>query len=181
MRPAGMRRSARRAVAAALLLLQQTAAWTAPNRNPRQRLAPLRLNFIEQLLGKAEQQTTAADDSPATLGLVEAFLVDASPASRKAYETFLARPDRPSVDEYLEGDCAGDERLRLEWRAFTNVWRARVVSGSAAAAWAQQDAFEEFGDVYQLLPTAEPLAETVRGAGRGNVAMLERAVDATWT
>ena len=181
MRPAGMRRSARRAVAAALLLLQQTAAWTAPNRNPRQRLAPLRLNFIEQLLGKAEQQTTAADDSPATLGLVEAFLVDASPASRKAYETFLARPDRPSVDEYLEGDCAGDERLRLEWRAFTNVWRARVVSGSAAAAWAQQDAFEEFGDVYQLLPTAEPLAETVRGAGRGNVAMLERAVDATKT
>ncbi|KAH8058944.1 phosphoglycerate kinase [Aureococcus anophagefferens] len=173
-----MRQRPRRAVAAALLLLRQTAAWTAPNRN--QRVAPLRLNFIEHLLGKAEQQTTAADDSPATLGLVEAFLVDASPASRKAYDTFLARPDRPSVDEYLEGDCAGDERLRLEWRAFTNVWRARVVSGSAAAAWAQQDAFEEFGDVYQLLPTAEPLGDGA-GAGRGNVAMLERAVDATKT
>ena len=168
-----------------LLLVGGAPAW--PVAPPRGRAPPPR-GFLDGLLGTVEGLLSSDavlprdGDSPAMVALVDVFLEDASPGSRRALRSFLARRDRAlSLDAFLEGDgddAGGEvEALRLEWRAFRNVWRARVVSGSAAASWAQQDAFETYGDVYAIFPCEEDgLAECVRGGGVGNVAMLQGAV-----
>ena len=116
-------------------------------------------------LRKAAESLRAAT-SGAPPPQIQAFLAGASPQAQKEYAALQ--------DAFPVG---ASEDVRLEWRAFEQVFAGRQASGSSETAWAQQEAFECRGEVYALEPHApDQLVAAVRRNGRGGVGRLPRAV-----
>jgi len=99
---------------------------------------------------------------------IQAFLAGASPQAQQEYA---------ALQDAFPASASSD--VQLEWRAFEQVFAGRQASGSSEVAWAQQEAFERRGDVYELEPhEPDQLASAVRRNGNGGVARLPRAIDA---
>lgn len=99
---------------------------------------------------------------------IQAFLAGASPQAQQEYA---------ALQDAFPASASSD--VQLEWRAFEQVFAGRQASGSSEVAWAQQEAFERRGDVYELEPhEPDQLASAVRRNGNCGVARLPRAIDA---
>ena len=132
----------------ALVLSNVSQALLAPVTQTRRNKLRIR-DFFDDLICKR------AATSGAPPPQIQAFLAGASPQAQREYAALQ--------DAFPVG---ASEDVRLEWRAFEQVFAGRQASGSSETAWAQQEAFEFAATSTRLEPHAPDQLASCRATKR---------------